>query len=354
MISEVLDAVDRKSDTTLDNKAKFWIQNAIDFVFAALPKRERQRTATLTTVASQQYVDVPTDYGNVVEIKNSSNQKLNFLTPAEFFTRHASADAEGTPVDFTFWNNQFLFNPIPDSILSLDLLYEIDRPNIYTHNLTIDHQASMTGYVQVYIDEDGVSSGEGKLLFVSPTTTDAKVLIGSADGHQHELIVYHDTNAATKGVAWYFDENAANAWERNFFVSPTKAETVVKTENYRNHHHYLYFIHNPDPTAFPDGDNVAVYLDEDANDRTLRLAFTSPSTTDGTDELTHSKQGEFPGFLERYHSAVFYLAVSEGWLFNKRPDLSENAMKKGSALLSLLAGNPAKTEGKISDTEAVA
>lgn len=343
MRSELLDAIDRVSSINIDNKATFWIQNAIDLVYATLTKRERQITSTLTTVASQQGLNVPSDFGDIVNIKNSLNQKLNFLTPDEFFTRHSSETAEGTPTDFCFFNRQFLFNPIPNAVISLDVLYDLDRPNIWTHNLTIDHQASMSSYVQVYIDEDGIETGEGKLLFVSPTTADAKVWIQTADGHRHEVIVYHDASAASHPL-WYFDEDATNAWEGNFFISPTKVETVIKTENYRGHHHYLYFTHNPDPTTYPDGNNVGVFIDEDLTDRTLRLAFISPTTADGTNELVHAKQAEFPGFLERYHSAVFALAVASGHEFNKQFDLSKAATERATALLAIITGRPVKTD----------
>lgn len=350
MRSELLDTIDRVSSVNIDAKATFWIQNAIDLVYAAITKRERQRTDILTTVQSQQWLNVPSDFGDIIEIKNSSNQKLNFLTPEEFFTRHSAETAESTPKDFTFFNNQFLFNPIPDTAISLSVFYDLDRPNIWVHNLTIAYQASMGDYLQVYLDENGIATGEGKLLFISPTTTDARVWIQTADGHQHEIIIYHDASAASNGVAWYLDEDGTNAWERNFFLSPTKAETVVKTENYRGHHHYLSFIHNPDPTTFPDGANVGVFIDEDLTDRTLRLAFISPTPANGTIELTHAKEGQFPGFLERYHSAVFEFAVARGHAFNKRPEEAKAAAERGTALIAMLTGKPAKADGKISDT----
>jgi len=346
MISEILSTIDREAGTALNARALFWIQGAIDLVYATLPKEERQRTETLTCVTSQQWLDIPSDFGGIINIKDSSNQYLNYLTPELFFDRSGYDSAEGTSRDYTVWDSRFLFNPIPDSAISLKALYHLDRPNIYTHNLTIEHVIAGTiasDYVQVYIDEDALKTGEGKLLFVSPTTSDSKVWIQSVDGHKHEITVYHDANAATH-PAWWFDEGASNAWERNFFISPTLASTVTYTSNIRRHHHLVNFIHNPDPTTFPDGNNAKVYIDEDNVDRGKRLAFTSPTTTDGTCELTHAKEGVFPGFLERYQQAIYNFALAEGHSYNKNPGLAKYANERAAALLSMVTGSNVNEE----------
>lgn len=339
MITEIGYEVDR---TILDARIKFWIQQAIDVVYAAIPKQERQRRAALDTVVAQEYLKVPTDFGTAHLIINSLNDHLRYVVDTEFFTRNKLTDA-GSPEEYTYWNNRIYLSPVPDAIESLTLHYDIERPNIYIHNLIIEHQASMGANPQVYIDEDGVDVGEGKLLFVSPTTTDAKVLLQTIDRHRHEIVVYHDVDAATKGVPWYLDEDAANADESNFFLSPTGADTVIKTANYRKHHHYLHFLHNPSPTTFPDSDNVEVYIDEDNVDRTLRLLFISPTLANGTTELVHSVEGEFPGFLERFQSAVYELAVAKGHRFNKNYEAAEQHSKAATGLMSLIIGSAPET-----------
>lgn len=335
LITEVGYEVDR---TSIDDRVKYWIQQSVDVLYGAVPRRERERVATLTTVNAQKWLNVPTDYGDYESVYNAANEKLTYVPPLKFFAKN-QVMTSGTPEIFTFWNNQFLLAPIPDAVVVLTLNYLLEKPNIYVHNLTVEHQASMVGYVQVYIDEDGISAGEGKLLFVSPTTTDARILLQTVDGHQHEVIVYHDAAAASH-PAWYFDETAANAWERNFFVSPTVADTVIKTENNRRHHHYLKFIHNPDPTAYPDGNNVEVYLDEDNNARDLRLAFISPTATDGTNELVHTAEGELPGFLERYQGVLHELAATRGHRFNRDYAWAKEHAQAASGLLSLITGAP--------------
>jgi len=347
IITEIGYEVDR---TGIDDRVKFWLQQAINTVYAALPKEERQRSVTISTVNAQQWVAVPTDFGDAPRIYDSNNEEISLISRADFFSK-TKLSGSGTPSNFMFWNNRLLFTPTPNAAIDFTLQYYIEHPNIYNHNLTIDHQAGMGSYVQVYLDEDGAADGTGKLLFVSPTTTDARVLISSIDGHQHEIIVYHDVDAATNGVAWWFDETATNAYERNFFISPTKANTVVKTENYRRHHHYLQFIHNPSPATHPDANNVEVYLDEDAVDRMLRLAFVSPTTTDGTNELVHTAQGELPGLLERYHQVIFELAVAKGQRFNKNYEWAAQHSKAAAGLMALITGKPTLIQAPESEQQ---
>jgi len=347
LITEIGYEVDR---TSIDDRIKYWIQQSVDILYGVLPKDERQRVTTITTVNAQQWLDVPTDYGDYSIIYDSNETHLKYIPPGEFFASNR-AITSGTPEAFTVWNRQFLFAPVPNAAVAFTLNYHIEKPNIWTHNLTIEHKASMSGYVYVYLDEDGVESGEGKLLFVSPTSTDTKVLLQSADGHQHEIIVYHDAAAASKGVGWFFDENATNAYERNFFVSPTKADTVVKTENYRKHHHYLKFIHNPNPATYPDANNVAVYVSESVVARDLRFATISPTATNGTNELVHTPEGILPGFLERYHPVIHELCVAKGHRFNHNYEWATQHAQAASGILTLITGQPNKLEDLESKQE---
>jgi hypothetical protein len=335
-ITEIGYDVDR---TGIDDRIKFALQMAINTVYSALPKEERQRVAAISTVNGEQAVNAPTDFGDVMAVYNSDKELLTPLTPTEFFKKNKIAGS-GTPLAYTVWNNQFLFSPIPNAAVNFTVNYILEHPNIYVHNLTINHIAATTGYVQVYIDEDGISTGEGKLLFVSPTSTDARVQLQTVDGHKHEIVVYHDAAAAANGVPWYFDESATNAYERNFFASPTKADTVIKTANYRKHHHYLNFIHNPAPTSFPDVNNKTVWIDEDAADRGLRLAGILVGAAAVANEVVHAPEGQMPGMLERYQAAVYELAVAKMHRFNKNYEWARQHSEAASGLMSLILGKP--------------
>jgi hypothetical protein len=343
METEVHYQLDRE-DASITDRVRFWIQNSIDLVYAALPKEERQRTAALTTVDGQQYLDVPGDYGEFLRIVDSDEQKLEYKTPLEFFNRHTGFTDSGAPKIFTFWNNQFLFSPIPNAGLSLDLHYFIERPNIYNHNLqmTRDASASSNG-TQIYIDEDGIADGEGKLLSVTANNADTVGLLEAADGHKHELPIYDDDNAATNGVPWYFDESEAI----NYFISPTKTyETVVKTNAYRRHSHILNFVHNPDPTAYPNAENKIVYVDEDNVDMGARIIFAAHGGVTVNQSTILAEQGVFPGFLERYHSIVFELAVAKGLRFDKKYEQAKLHAEIAQGMMSLIAG---KDIGKLDE-----
>lgn len=341
MITEVGYETDR---TAVESRIKFWIQAAIDIAFSSLPKEARQKSATLTTVDGQLYVTLPADYADLSILRTSDQEALKFLSPFELFIKNKTSGS-GQPTHFTFWNKQFLFSPKPDDAYVYTLDYHIQRPNIYVHNLIIEHQASMTNYVDVYVDEDGVEIGEGKLLFVSPTSADAKVLIQTADEHWHEVIIYHDTDAASKGVIWYTDENATNAWEKNFFISPTGADTIIKTTINREHSHGLKFIHNPDPAAYPDAANVAVFVDEDLADRSLRLAFISPTTENCTNELVHTLEGSMPGFWEAHNGVIYEFAVARGHRFNRNYEWAKEHVAAATGLMAMIIGNPVNQEG---------
>ena len=346
LISEIGYDLDR---TSIDDQVKFWVQQAIDTVYAALPKKERQRSVTITAATGVQEVNAPSDFGDFDTIYDSDKEPLAYLTPREFFAPDKNL-ASGGPIEFTYWNNQILFSPIPDAGTSYTFNYFLEKPNVYVHDLTMSHYASMVAHVQVYIDEDGVAEGEGKLLFVSPTSADAKIQLQTADGHRHEVIVYHDVDAATKGAPWYFDENATNAYERNFYLSPTLSDTVIRTANTRRHHHYLNFIHNPDPTSHPDGNNVAVYVDEDGLDRSLRFGYISPTTTATVaNELIQDVDNVVPGLIELYHSSVFEFAMAKGHRFNKRYDRAAAHEAAAGVLMAFILGNPANATSTVSN-----
>jgi len=346
LITEIGYDLDR---TSIDDRIKFWIQQAIDMVYAALPKKERQRSATITVVTGVQEVNTPSDFGDFDTIYNSAKEPLAYLTPREFFAPDKNL-ASGTPIEFTYWNNQILFSPVPDASTAHTINYFLEKPNVYVHSLTMKHYVSMSAHVQVYVDEDGFAEGEGKLLFVSPTTTDAKIQVQTADSHRHEVIVYHDVDAATKGTPWYFAEKATNAYERNFFLSPTLSDTVIRTANTRRHHHFLNFIHNPDPTSHPDGNNAAVYVDEDGLDRSLRFGYISPTTTATTDnELIHDADNVIPGLIELYHSAVFEFAMAKGHRFDKRHDRAAAHETAAGVIMAFILGNPANAVSTVSN-----
>ncbi len=75
--------------------------------------------------------------------------------------------------------------------------------------------AGNLGGKQIYFDEDGTA--QGRFQHVSSFNKDAHV--STLDGRI--LVIADSDDAATDGVAVYFDDDAADATEKIMFVSPT-------------------------------------------------------------------------------------------------------------------------------------
>lgn len=315
MITEVGLELDRAD---IDTRITRWIQQSIDDAFSTLQSKGLEAKKTLTTTEDVETVAVPDDFGVLLELRytpgDGSGKQLEPLNAIEFFRRHADQTGSGYPYEYCLFAGHFYFSPIPSSAMTLTLSYKRASASVYTHtiNFTDADGAAATG-VQVYLDENAIEEGIGKLYFVSPTETDAKIKLVTADGHVHEVTLYHSATAATLGVAWYFNEDGSETSERNLFVSPTGQDCVVQTDSYRNHTHYIKFI--DDDSAASTG--VGIYLDEDATVKTQRLLFVSPTDTNGTSECVLSKDGSVPPFVDRYHEAIFLGAISRGLRYEK-------------------------------------
>lgn len=347
MITEIGYEVDR---TGIDNQIKIRLQQAIGIAYTALPKEERQRTATLTTVSSQRWLNVPGDFGDVVSIYDSNEDELPRVTPGEFFAP-GKLKSSGTPLNYIYWNGQILFSPVPDDAYAYTLHYHMEKPNIYVHDLTIKHYAYAQTGAKVYVDEDAIATGEGRLIANTSAATDYILWLEDADCHKHTITIYHDANAATNGIAWYYAEGETNAWERGFFASPTQQDTVVRTSDTRLHNHFLKFIHNPSISdGFPStGKNV--YLDENYTDPTKMLNYISPTTADHAFDTIDSKECGMAGFLERYHSVIFDLAVARMHRFNKNYDAARTYAEAAANTMALFTGKPNNIVKEVSRQE---
>lgn len=337
MLTELQSELDRDD---IDSRILRWIQQSVDGVFNDVPFINTRRSATLTATASQETLSVPLDLGEIGELRytpgTGAGHALRRLAPEVFFRRYPDQTNTGYPSEYCFFNNLLYLSPLPVSALTLTLHYTIASANIYTHGLPItDDDSAVTKGALIYLDEDGISTGVGKLLFVSPTTTDALAKVAIGDGHYHSVTIYHDADAATLGAPWYFDEDFGVSEDRNLFVSPTGTDCVVQTGITRKHSHYVRFV-DSDTTV---SDGVAVYCDEDASDKAQRLLFVSPTDSDGLTDLLLSEDGSLPPFLERYHEAVFLHALAKGLRFLGKMDAA-NYVKR-EAIMALGSVNSA-------------
>ncbi len=185
----------------------------------------------------------------------------------------------------------------------------------------IDSDTAADGGVQVYIDEDATDGS--RLMVNSPTGLDMYVETTSG----RFLKIAHNANPAGVGVLIYFDEDAANSYERLLFVSPTDTsavnindsaaswsvvtdETLLliyfdedATSGQRLLHAaaapvnlYVPFVSPASVIATPRlqtikysataaAEGVAVYFDDDAVSTTARILFVSPTDASGSNQM---------------------------------------------------------------------
>lgn len=303
------------SRTDIDNRIKLWIQGAINWLYGVLPFRSTERTAAATTAASTELLAVPSDFGEMITLTytpgDGSGFELIEQNSAQFFELYPDQIGTGFPSFYCIYNNKFHLAPLPASTYTLTIRYRIASPNIYIHNVNItdDDNAAVSG-VAIYLDEDAVEAGIGKLYFVSPTNTDAKLRIASANGHVHEVTVYDNDNAATLGVAIYLDEAETTVTDRLLFASGSNIDCIVPTEITRTHKHYIKFVDN-------DSGTKQLYVDEDVTDKAARLLCVTAGNVNFTVEAVHGKDNTLPPFIEQYHDLIYARALRSGLRFLK-------------------------------------
>lgn len=144
-------------------------------------------------------------------------------------------------------------------------------PTGVTINVTDADGAAAAG-VALYVHVDEVIE-QGSVLahleFVSPTNADGTGTVSSGGATYY---VQDDDNAATGGVALYFDEDAT-AGSR--FMANTGRDCYVMLSN----GDFLKVTHVADPAAV----GVQVYFDEDAANAHQRALFVSPTNANGSD-----------------------------------------------------------------------
>lgn len=344
MISELGSELNRSD---IDARIKRWIQQSIDAIFVAIVTKSLEKSATLTATADTATMALPTDFGEALELRytpgDGSGYQLRRVYSNDFFAQNPDQDNSGFPEQFCIFGGKIYLAPLPASAYSFTLTYRAASVNIYTHalNFTDSDTAATTG-VQVYLDEDAVETGIGKLYFVSPTGADATIQLASADGHVHDVTIYDNDDAATDGVAIYFDEDGATADERISFVSPTGQDCVVQSGNYREHNHYIQVKDKDNAASL----GVAIYCDEDATSKSGRLLFVSPTDANGTADLVLAKDGTIPPFVERYHEVIFLGALARGLRYEQKYQESVAVQRQ----LTELMGGIVQSESRRSQT----
>lgn len=102
-----------------------------------LDTRSQVKRATAETVASAEFIDLPTDLRKIQGIKINSNpvKVLDYTTPHNYYSLSPS-NASGTPAYYTVVGTAIGLRPIPDSVLTIEMIYSDDIDALSSTNTT--------------------------------------------------------------------------------------------------------------------------------------------------------------------------------------------------------------------------
>lgn len=127
-----------------------------DFITLAEAKMNRvlrlrvmQKRVSTTTAASDAFVDLPSDFLEMIQffVDGNPNVVLDYVNPTEIELDNLR-DSSGKPQQYTIIGNEIKLNPIPDSTHTLKLTYFSEIPNLSDSNTT---NYILSNYPQVYL-----------------------------------------------------------------------------------------------------------------------------------------------------------------------------------------------------------
>ena len=102
-----------------------------------LDTRSQIKRATAETVAGAEFIDLPTDLRKIQGIKVNSNpvKLLDYATPYDYYNLTPS-NGTGTPSYYTVVGTAIGLRPIPDSVLTIEMIYSDDIDALSSTNTT--------------------------------------------------------------------------------------------------------------------------------------------------------------------------------------------------------------------------
>ena len=122
-----------RSDLT--NEVPVFIQLAENRLRRDLRTRPMLKVATTTTVANDSTVQIPEDFLQMrdLHINNNPITVLQYQSPSNFY-RNTFSVISGNPQQYTLLSDQFQLAPIPDSEMTLQMLYYAAPPYLSSLN----------------------------------------------------------------------------------------------------------------------------------------------------------------------------------------------------------------------------
>lgn len=122
-----------RSDLT--NEIPVFIQMAENRLRRDLRIRPMLKVATTTTVSNDATVQIPSDFLQMrdLHINNNPVTVLQYESPSNFY-RNTFSQINGLPKQYTLLSDQFQLAPIPDSEMTLQMLYYAAPPYLSDAN----------------------------------------------------------------------------------------------------------------------------------------------------------------------------------------------------------------------------
>lgn len=111
--------------------------------------RVMQKRVSTTTTASDAFVDLPSDFLEMVQffVDSNPNSVLDYVSPTDIEINNVN-ETSGKPASYTIMGSEIKLNPIPDSTYTLKLTYFSKIPALSDSNTT---NYILSNYPQVYL-----------------------------------------------------------------------------------------------------------------------------------------------------------------------------------------------------------
>lgn len=99
-------------------------------IYGDLNSRQQDTVTTLSTVASQDYVDLPSDFINartLTDVTTTPYNPLEYVSPDQFYKQYDGLSA-GRPLAYTIIGSKYYLAPTPDAVYSLKNVYQAKVP----------------------------------------------------------------------------------------------------------------------------------------------------------------------------------------------------------------------------------
>jgi hypothetical protein len=144
---------------TQRSSVKRWINDRLAELWGLEDWTFRKGYGNITVTGGSNVAAAPTDLGLPIGFWNNFGDRLAYVTPAEYFSRHLGPVVTGTPSVFTLVNRQILLDPTPGGNATYVMYYDKacvllandgDIPGIpVEHHYMLVHGAEATGQVRM-------------------------------------------------------------------------------------------------------------------------------------------------------------------------------------------------------------